>query len=70
MSQTRVSDSAPVKNSLVPAIVQASTWCVDSGCNFMKFVVGCFVPSALPYLEISEIELQISINELRYQKLN
>ena len=23
--------------------------CVDSGCNFMKFVAGCFVPGALPH---------------------
>ena len=41
---------APVKNRLVPVIVQVkSAWCVDSECNFMKFVVGCFVPRALPY---------------------
>ena len=26
-----------------------SAWCVDSGCSFMKFVVACFVPHALPY---------------------
>ena len=45
-----MSDSASVKNRLVLAIVQVkSAWCIDSGCNFMKFVVGCFVPRALPY---------------------
>ena len=43
MSQTRVSDSAPVKNRLFPASAQAkSARCVDSGYSFMKFVVGCF----------------------------
>ena len=48
-----MSDSAHVKNRLFPAIVQAeSAWCVDNGCSFMKFVVGCFVPRALPYIAV------------------
>ena len=50
MSQTAASDSAPVRNRLFSAIAQGkSAWSVDSGCSFMKFVVACFIPRALPY---------------------
>ena len=32
-------DETPVKNGLIPAVVQMmSAWFVNNGCNFMKFV--------------------------------
>ena len=39
VSQTRMSDSTPVKNGLIPAGVQMmSAWLVNDGCDFVKFV--------------------------------
>ena len=38
-SQTRMSDSTPVKNRLIPAGAQMmSAWLIKDGCNFVKFV--------------------------------
>ena len=34
-----MSNSTPIKNGLIPAVVQMmSAWLVNNGCNFMKFV--------------------------------
>ena len=34
----------PVKNSLIPAIVQVKiVWFVNNSCNFMKFAEWCFI---------------------------
>ena len=45
-----MSNSTPVKNRLIPAVVQVmSVWFVNNGCNFMKFVEWCLVPHILPY---------------------
>ena len=39
-----------VKNRLIQAVVQmTSAWFVKNGCNVMKFVERCLIPSVLPY---------------------
>ena len=45
-----MSNSRPVKNRLIPAVVQmTSVSFVDDGCNFMTFVEQCLIPSVLSY---------------------
>ena len=53
--QTRMSDSRPVKNRLIPAGAQMmSAWLVHDGCDFVKFVQWCsshvFCHMAVMYL--------------------
>ena len=44
-SQTRMSDSTPVKNMLIPAGAQMmSAWLVNDGCDFVKLVKWCLIP--------------------------
>ena len=49
-SQTRMSDSTPVKNKLIPAVAQMmSAWLVNDGCDFVKLVKWCLIPCVLPH---------------------
>ena len=45
-----MSKSTPVKNGLIPAVVQVKgAGLVECAYDFMKLVEWCFVPFVLPY---------------------